>query len=45
MSNAELARRLELLADLSGLNGDNPFKVRAYRNAARAVYDNPEVGS
>ncbi len=42
MSNAELARRLEQLADLSELNGDNPFRVRAYRNAARAVIDNPE---
>ncbi len=37
MSNAELARRLEQLADLSEIDGDNPFRVRAYRNAAHRI--------
>ena len=37
MSNAELARRLDQLADLSEIDGDNPFRVRAYRNAARRL--------
>lgn len=39
MSNAEIARQLDRLADLSELDGDNPFKVRAYRNAAATVRD------
>lgn len=37
MSNAEMARLLEQYADLSELDGENPFKVRAYRVAAAAV--------
>ncbi len=39
MSNAEIARQLSRLADLSELDGDNPFKVRAYRNAAATLKD------
>lgn len=39
MTNADLARILEQLAALSELNGDNPFRVRAFRNAARTVVD------
>jgi len=39
MSNAEIARQLDRLADLSELDGDNPFKVRAYRNAAATIRD------
>jgi len=39
MTNADLARILDQLAALSELNGDNPFRVRAYRNAARTVLD------
>ncbi|HEX7000089.1 MAG TPA: DNA polymerase/3'-5' exonuclease PolX [Trueperaceae bacterium] len=39
MSNAEIARQLDRLADLSELDGDNPFKVRAYRNAATTIRD------
>lgn len=39
MSNAEIARHLRRLADLSELDGDNPFRVRAYRNAADVVAD------
>ncbi len=32
-----MARLLEQYADLNEINGENPFKVRAYRNAAMAV--------
>ena len=39
MTNADLARLLEKLAALSELNADNPFRVRAFRNAARTVRD------
>lgn len=39
MTNSELARLLDRLAALSELNDDNPFRVRAYRNAARTVRD------
>ena len=34
MTNVELGRNLDRLADLSEIDGDNHFKVRAYRNAA-----------
>ena len=37
MTNVEIGRNLDQLADLSELDGDNPFKVRAYRNAAAVV--------
>lgn len=37
MENAEIARSLREVADLLEVRGDNPFKVRAYRNAARTV--------
>ena len=39
MSNAEIARHLDRLADLSEIGGDNPFRVRAYRNAAATLRD------
>jgi len=34
VTNAEIGRTLDQLADLSEIDGDNPFKVRAYRAAA-----------
>jgi DNA polymerase (family 10) len=37
MQNVEVARIFEELADLLELDGANPFRVRAYRNAARTV--------
>src|SRR6185436_6642787 len=37
MQNAEVGRIFEDLADLLELDGANPFRVRAYRNAARTV--------
>ncbi len=39
MKNAEIARIFEEIADMSEFLGDNPFRVRAYRNAARALAD------
>ena len=37
MQNAEIARLFEELADLLEIQGSNPFRLRAYRNAARTV--------
>ncbi len=37
MHNAEIAEMFNRLADLLEIEGANPFRVRAYRNAARAV--------
>jgi DNA polymerase (family 10) len=37
MQNIEIAAMLTQLADLLEIEGENPFRVRAYRNAARLV--------
>lgn len=42
VENAEVARLFRELADLLEIEGANPFRVRAYRNAARTVEDLPE---
>lgn len=39
MHNAEIAQHFDELADLLEIQGANPFRVRAYRNAARIVGD------
>ncbi len=39
--NADIAKRFEEFADLLEIKGDNPFRIRAYRNAARVVEDLP----
>ncbi len=39
MDNPQVSRALERTADLMELGGENPFKVRAFRSAARAVAD------
>jgi len=39
--NSDIARSLEKLADLIELEGGNPFRIRAYRNAARVVGELP----
>lgn len=36
-SNAEIARTLERVASLIALDEGNPFRIRAYRNAARTI--------
>ena len=35
--NADIAAALDQIADLLELKNDNPFRIRAYRNAARTV--------
>jgi DNA polymerase (family 10) len=42
MQNAEIARLLTDVADLLEISAANPFRVRAYRNAARTVADHPD---
>ena len=37
LDNAAVARVLSEIADFLELKGDNPFKIRAYRNAADVV--------
>ncbi len=37
VTNAQIAKMLSQTADLLEIKGENPFKVRAYRNAARLV--------
>ncbi len=38
MSNRELARLLEKIADLLQIKDENSFKIKAYRNAAICIY-------
>jgi DNA polymerase (family X) len=42
MTNVEIAAVFEHIADLLEFQGANPFRVRAYRNAARTIHDLPE---
>jgi DNA polymerase (family 10) len=42
MQNSDIARLLDEVANLLEISDGNPFKVRAYRNAARTVRDHPE---
>ena len=37
LTNSEIAKMLSQTADLLEIKGENPFKVRAYRNAARLI--------
>ena len=37
MNKDDVVRILEEIAELLELKGENPFKVRAYRNAARSL--------
>lgn len=42
ISNSEIAQKFNLLADLLELQEENPFRIRAYRNAARTLMEIPE---
>jgi DNA polymerase (family 10) len=42
VENAEIARLFRELADLLEIEGANPFRVRAYRAAARTIETHPE---
>ena len=37
MNNAEIARRFHRLTALMEIRGDDPFRLRSYRNAAEAI--------
>jgi DNA polymerase (family 10) len=37
VANADIAAAFEQIADLLELRNANPFRVRAYRNAARVI--------
>ena len=37
--NADIAAALEEIADLLEIGGENPFRIRAYRNASRTIGD------
>ena len=39
--NADIARVFDEIADLLEIQGENPFRIRAYRNAARTVNELP----
>jgi DNA polymerase (family 10) len=41
LSNREIAQAFDDIADLLDIKGDNPFRIRAYRNVARTVYGLP----
>lgn len=41
MNNADIAAVFEQVAQLLEFKGENPFRVRAYRNAARTIGDLP----
>lgn len=41
MRNAEIAKVLDEVAEMLEVRGENFFRVRAYRNAARAIRDHP----
>ena len=42
MQNPDIARVFDEVADLLDIQDANPFRVRAYRNAARTIRDFPE---
>lgn len=42
MTNSQLAAAFTLIGDILDFQGANPFRVRAYRNAARTIGDYPE---
>ena len=37
--NADIAAAFEEIADLLEIKDENPFRIRAYRNAARTIGD------
>ncbi|MCX6340560.1 MAG: DNA polymerase/3'-5' exonuclease PolX [Candidatus Aureabacteria bacterium] len=42
MENREIADIFEEIADILDIRGENPFRIRSYRNAARAIGDMSE---
>ena len=41
MQNSSIAESFDIMADLLEITGENPFRIRAYRNAARTVRSMP----
>ncbi|WP_424363348.1 hypothetical protein [Methylocystis parvus] len=41
VQNAEIAAMFDQAAELLEIKGDNPFRIRAYRRAARAIESLP----
>ena len=39
MENEKIARYFEEIADILDIQGENPFRIRSYRNAARTISD------
>jgi DNA polymerase (family 10) len=42
MTNADIAAAFDEIGDLLEFRGANPFRIRAYRNAARVIRDRPQ---
>lgn len=42
--NADIAAIFEEIADRLEIQGANPFRIRAYRNAARTLGELPQAG-
>jgi len=42
MQNPDIARAFDEVADLLEIKDENPFRIRAYRNASRAIRDFPD---
>jgi DNA polymerase (family X) len=42
MNNRDIARVFDDIANLLGVKQDSPFKIRAYRDAARIIASHPE---
>jgi DNA polymerase (family X) len=42
MNNAQIAAVFEEIAEILEFQGENPFRVRAYRNSARTIHDYSE---
>ena len=40
--NKDIAKKLNEVADLLDLQGENEFRIRSYRNAARTISEDPE---
>jgi len=45
IQNSEIAGMFEQLADLLEIREENPFRIRAYRNAARVIRGHPKLMS
>src|SRR3977135_2007307 len=43
MQNPDIARLFDEVADLLEIKDENPFRIRAYRNAARTIRDFPDA--